>query len=169
MRIPLNLPSTKNNLPKPAQIKQSRENTRNNNLTRFGLDAYVLGAMKERAYYFERRLQCVQPAPACRSTGRSTQKTRKLGVCQSEPCGRPAGRPRPFLCMLCTSVDRAGRPTTLTSAAADFSATVTLPFLAVFDDTWQDTWHGITFLNVVSPPTTGKINLLTPLSGFMSR
>jgi len=55
--------------------------------------------------------------------------------------------------MLCTSVDRAGRPTTLTSAAADFSATVPLPFLAVFDDTWQDTWHGITFLNVVSPPT----------------
>ena len=58
-RNPLNLPSTKNNLQKPAQIKQSRESTRKSNLTRFGLDAYVLGAMKERSTIFGRRLQLI--------------------------------------------------------------------------------------------------------------
>ena len=35
-----------------------------------------------------------------RSTGRSTEKTRKLGVVSQSPCGRPAGRPRPS-CACC--------------------------------------------------------------------
>ena len=55
--FPLNLPSTKNSLPKSAQIKQSKEDTRKPNLTRFGLNAYVLGAIRERFNCFGRRLQ----------------------------------------------------------------------------------------------------------------
>ena len=56
----LNLPSTKNKFPKQHKCHKPEKAHENNNLTRFGLNAYVLGAMKERSYCFGRRLQCVQ-------------------------------------------------------------------------------------------------------------
>ena len=63
--------------------------------------------------------------------GRSTAQTRELGVCQSEPCGRPGRSTATILCMLCTSVDRAGRPTLLTPV---FSAVFCCcPFALIVD------------------------------------
>ena len=44
----MNLPSTKNNLQTSTNITKPEKAHENNNLTRFGLNAYVLGAMKER-------------------------------------------------------------------------------------------------------------------------
>ena len=67
-----------------------------------------------------------------RSTGPVDRANPRVGVCQSEPCGRPAGRPRPFLCMLCTSVDRAGRPTACLLLLLLFPVAVPLPFVVDF-------------------------------------
>ena len=49
-RNPLNLPSKKNN-PKQHKYQTPEKAHANNNLTRFGLDAYVLGARKGEGFY----------------------------------------------------------------------------------------------------------------------
>ena len=46
----LDFQCTKNKLTKTAQITNSEKKHEKQRLTRFGLDAYVLGAMKERFY-----------------------------------------------------------------------------------------------------------------------
>ena len=52
----LNLQCTKNKLPNTAQITTSEKEHEKQRLTRFGLDAYVLGAMKERFNFFGRSI-----------------------------------------------------------------------------------------------------------------
>ena len=44
---PLNLPRTKNNPKQHKKQSPEKEHTQTNNLTRFGLNAYVLGAIRE--------------------------------------------------------------------------------------------------------------------------
>jgi len=46
----MNLQRTKNKLPNTAQITNSEKEHKKQRLTRFGLDAYVLGVMKESSY-----------------------------------------------------------------------------------------------------------------------
>ena len=87
--------------------------------------------------------------------GRSTEQTRELGFVSQSPSVDRAGRPLQLLCMLCTSVDRTGRPTSVFfCCCCFFLPAVPLPFVVDSLAIFNSTWHECTSSTVLSPPTS---------------